>query len=126
MLASTKGHGVLVGLAEQHSAIKDGLNKIITRKREDIQAARSVYSAFNLLWLKGYLPEISYFQQNWVESLSLDEAVLLQCRYFEQAGALSDEEVRLIRKYLESHMAGGLVTEEVEAVSAVMIWPMNR
>lgn len=115
-----------MGLAEQHSAVKDGLGKIIKRKREDIQAARSVYSAFNLLWLKGYLPEISYFQQSWVENLSLDEAVLLQCRYFKQAGPLSDEEVKLIRKYLENHMAGGLVTEKVEAISAVMIWPMTR
>lgn len=126
MLAVTKGFGVLVGLAEQKSALKDELNEIIERDRESFQAARSVYSAFNLLWLMGYLPEVSYFKQHWTESLTLEEALALQNRYLEQAGPLTEDESRVLRNFLESKLTGGIITEEVEAVSAVIIWPMER
>lgn len=126
MLAVTRGFGVVVGLAEQNSAIKDDLKKIIRREDETMRAARSVYSVFNLLWLQGFFPEVSYFTQHWTENLSLEEAVTLQCRSFESNGPLADDEVKLITGYLQDRLVNGLIEEEVTATSAVLIWSMGR
>jgi SAM-dependent methyltransferase len=125
MLAVTRGFGVLVGLAGQSGSLRDDLKKFIHRPDESIRAARSVYSAFNLLWLQGFFPEISYFTQHWVERVTLEEAVSLQSRGFESHGPLTDDEVGLIAGYLQSRLVNGLIEEEVTATSAVLIWNMN-
>lgn len=125
MLAATKGFGVLVGLADQKSDIKDDLKKIIRRDGEAQRAARSAYSALNILWLKGFLPEVSYFTQKWTEDVALEEAVILQSRFFESNDRLSEAEARRLEDYLRGRLVDGRLKEEVTATSAVLIWNMS-
>ncbi|MDR0882591.1 MAG: class I SAM-dependent methyltransferase [Candidatus Adiutrix sp.] len=117
MMAATRGFGLIITLTEQHSALQDGLRKVMSQTETLRPAGRSLYSAFNLLWLMGYYPEISYVEHNWESDMTLDEAAMVHSRY-------SDPEA--VRDYLATQLKDGLIHEKVEAKIAVMRWEVGR
>lgn len=122
MMEASKDYCIMISMADQESAVSSALKKEITRAAETIRGGRSAYCAFNLLWLMGYYPEISYLEQKWDDDLTLDEAAMLQFRHFEQGGPLSKREKELIVRQLEEIAVDGLVHDSVEAHIALLAW----
>ena len=122
MMAASKNYCVMMSLANHKSAVRSELKKIITRAEETIRGNRSAYCAFNLLWLMGCYPEVSYLEQKWDDDLPVDEAAMLQFRHFEQGGLLNKREKELIVRQLEEMAVDGLVHDSVEACIALLVW----
>lgn len=127
MMAAAKGCCLIITFADIRSGLKDHLKQFLNRGSETMWAGRSFYCAFNLLWLMGYFPEISYLDHTWESELNLEDAVLVHSRYFEQSGPLSkDGKVRLRQELGRLAGADGLVKEKARAKMALMCWDVNE
>jgi SAM-dependent methyltransferase len=127
MMAAAKATCLIITFADTRSELKDHLKQVMNREGQAMRAGRSFYCAFNLLWLMGYFPEISYLDHAWESELNREDAYLVHSRYFEQGGPLKDEEkVRLQRELDGLAAADGLVRERVRAKMALMRWAVTE
>ncbi len=126
MIEASRGFCLILTLAQQHSAMKTELKRLMDRDEERLRAGRSFYCSFNLLWLMGYLPEIRYLDHAWDSELSIEDAYLVNRRFLEQGGPLltPEEETRL-RSHLTRLAVNGQVPEKVSAKIALMSWPQG-
>lgn len=127
MMAAAKSCCLIITFADTRSELKDHLNALLNRRIETRRAGRSFYCAFNLLWLMGYFPEISYLDHAWESELNREDAILIHSRYFEQSGPFSEGEKVLLRQEMDRLAdADGLVREKVRAKMALMCWDVNE
>ena len=85
----------------------------------------SVYYIFNILWLMGYRPEITYVANNWVNTYSMEEAQNEYFAIFEPRAEDREDTRRIIREHLEEIQENGVVTERVESKVAWITWNVN-
>jgi len=127
MMAAARGSCLIITFADTRSELKDHLSRVLNREGQAMRAGRSFYCAFNLLWLMGYFPEISYLGHGWESELSREDAFLVHSRYFEQGGPLSEAEKETLGRELDRLVeADGLVREKVRAKMALMRWDVNE
>ena len=121
-MAASKRYCLLISLADQESTVRSALKKKVSREVETVRGSRSVYCAFNLLWLMGCYPEVSYLEQKWEDDLPVEEAAWIHFRHFEQGRPLDDREKKVILNQLEDMAVDGLVHDSVAARIALLIW----
>ncbi|MDR2142171.1 MAG: methyltransferase domain-containing protein [Deltaproteobacteria bacterium] len=119
---SEGGYGALVSAVETRHSLRDPLLERWSVDPEISRAVRSVYLEINMLWLLGFYPEVSYFDQKWSASRSLAEAIYQQTRYLDRLILLSEDEKKFIAQSLTDLAHEGQVLEEVEAKTALVIW----
>jgi SAM-dependent methyltransferase len=117
-----RGFGALVSSVELYNGLRAPLTDRLGIEPEVPRAIRSVYLEINLLWLLGYFPEVTYFDQKWAARRPLEEAIFQQTRYFKLIKGLSDGEKALIAQSLAERAENGSVLEEVEAKFVLVIW----
>jgi SAM-dependent methyltransferase len=116
------GFGALVSSIELYNSLREPLLEKLALPPERIRANRSIYLELNLLWLLGYYPEVSYFDQQWDATRSLEEVIFNQIRYFEMIKELTTSEKDLITKSLSKNSQNGLCREIVTAKTTLVIW----
>ncbi|MDR1394926.1 MAG: methyltransferase domain-containing protein [Deltaproteobacteria bacterium] len=124
-----QGFGVIISAVETANSLRDDLYGPLKIDQETARGSRSAYLEFNFLWLLGYFPEVTYFDQKWLAPRSLESAIAGQKRYFNIISPLSPEEEELLVQTLTQKARDNIVMEEVEAKTILIIWetpPQNR
>ncbi|MBZ4654683.1 MAG: methyltransferase family protein, partial [Peptococcaceae bacterium] len=89
----------------------------------DIQKqGKGVYCCFNILWLMGYYPEVTYLDSQWENKFSLEEAVAYYSSALPIPGGPSKSQKEYIKSYLEQQNKQGLITEKVKGKFAWIWW----
>ncbi|MDR1873248.1 MAG: methyltransferase domain-containing protein [Deltaproteobacteria bacterium] len=119
----SQGFGVLVSSIELTNSLRDPvLKELGLNEPEKARAVRSAFLELSLLWLDGYFPEVTYFDQKWAAPRSLKGSIAKQTRFMEIIQPLSPEEKDRVAKTLTAMAKGDEVLEEIEAKTILIIW----
>lgn len=122
MMDASRGYCCLISQVDTEHSIRDQLKPLVIWDEEKARISRTFYCAFNLLWLQGYFPEVSYLERSWEEDLTLEDAELLYINYFESLGVLKPEQKKPVIAKLTALAAGGIIHEEVKSKAAMLFW----
>ncbi len=122
MIAASKDACLLVTMAESKNSVREKLMPLVGWDEEEARARRPFYCAFNLLWLMGYCPEVSYVDHAWEADYSLEDSLLTHQNSFENMRPLSAEEKQAMADLLAQKAVNGMVRERVSAKLAVVFW----
>ncbi|AET66185.1 methylase involved in ubiquinone/menaquinone biosynthesis [Desulfosporosinus orientis DSM 765] len=119
MIAASKGYCFLSNFVDRHDSVQDVL-RIVLNIKEKRFYRNTIYSIFNILWLKGYYPSITYIDTDREHTRTLDEA----CSYYETLLETEKEleKSTLIKNYLQQIAIKGLITERVQTKTAWLYW----
>lgn len=85
-------------------------------------SGNKVYLAFNLLWMWGYHPEVSYTRVNIRRESTLEESLAL----YRLQMSFNEEQEKKARFFLESKALDGLIVQEYEATIGWLTWNPNK
>lgn len=122
MVRASRGYCFLSNFAERTDEVKDHLSKYIVWQNAKGGYGKAIYCSFNILWLMGFYPEITFIDTAWEHVMPIDKAESFYCSHFEMTQKVTDEQKTFIRNYLEQVSQNGFVKETVKAKIAWMAW----
>ena len=125
MISASKGYCFLSNFVERSDSVQDILRTEILKLEEVRFYSNTVYSIFNILWLTGYYPVITYVDTDRETVRMLEEACVYYGTLFETENNSDDEKSRLIRRYLEGISLNGYVIEKVRTKTAWIYWTVS-
>jgi SAM-dependent methyltransferase len=122
MIDASKNYCFMSHFVERSDVIKDELARRLTGKDAWRGHGKNVYFAFNILWLMGYHPEITYIDAGWETKMSLEQANSYYLLHLNLDHELSLQQRDELASYLQSLAIDAVVTEKVTAKIAWMTW----
>ncbi len=123
MMEATKGYCFMSGYLERHEKVKQEIEQnVLHREPRKPDHGRSIYCSFNILWLYGIHPEISYHSMERENDRTVEEAFAYYCAQLEMKNALKDAEKDAIRVYLEKIAQNGRVKDIFKSKTAWLFW----
>jgi len=122
MIEASKGYCFLSNFVDRYDSVQDILRTEILKLEEGNFYINNVYSIFNILWLTGYYPSITYVDTDRETVRTVEEACVYYGTLFETKNNSSDEKNDLIRCYLEEISVNGFVMENVRTKTAWIHW----
>lgn len=122
MSRASRGHCFMSTFARRTESIRDRLAEKLLPDWSLQTQGKGVYCAFNLLWLLGYHPEITYLDSNWENTFSREEAMEYYCAALPIPGGPTKMQREFIESYLQEQGDQGTITERVEAKFAWICW----
>ena len=111
---------------ELHSAI---MRELFDRepRRNKTSHSHWFHELFNVLWLRGYYPECSYYKQQKELLLPADRATAERLTYFLlEEGEVTEENTRRILRFLEQQADGdGFVRESSDCWYGWLLWDVR-
>src|SRR5665648_59719 len=122
MIAASKGYCFLSNFVARTDSVKDVIRMEILKLKGVKFYSNTVYSIFNILWLMGYYPIITYVDTDRDHARPFEEAFVYYKTLLETSDNLGDENNDLIRNYLDQISVNGFVTEKVQTKTAWIYW----
>jgi len=122
MIEASKGYCFLSNFVDRSDSVQDFLRTDILKIEEIKFYTNTVYCIFNILWLIGYYPSITYVDTARDHVRTLEEACVYYGTLFETEDSSGDQKNDLIRGYLEKISVNGSVTENVRSKTAWIYW----
>lgn len=122
MTAASCGCCCLITHVAGENSVRRALAPIMGGGRDPEMLRRGLFSAFSILWLQGYCPEVTYVERAWQSACPLDEAVLMYSRQFGNGAPLAPEKTALLAEGLRKLSHNGVVREEGSSKVAVLFW----
>ncbi|TGE38130.1 class I SAM-dependent methyltransferase [Desulfosporosinus fructosivorans] len=122
MIAASKGYCFLSNFVDRIDSVQDILRTEILKLEEVRFYSNTIYSIFNILWLTGYYPSITYVDTDRETVRTVEEACVYYGTLFETENCPRDEKNDLIRHYLEEISVNGHVMEKVQTKTAWIYW----
>lgn len=122
MIAACDGCCCYISKIDIANSVRDRLNSLLDWNEAESRSTGDFYCVFNLLWLMGYYPEISYLERSWESDMSLDDALMVYSRHFERLGASWEKRGTVAAEKLSSLAVDGRIHEKVTSKMVVMTW----
>lgn len=122
MIAASKGYCFLSNFIDRADSVQDIIRTEVLKLEEPKFYTNTIYSIFNILWLTGYYPSITYVDTDREHIRTVEEACVYYGTLFETENNSGDEKRDLIRRYLEEISTDGLVKENVQTKTAWIYW----
>lgn len=122
MIRTSRGYCFMSTFARREESIRDRLAEELIPNWDLKNQGNGVYCCFNILWLMGYYPEITYVDSCWENKFSFREAVEYYCNALPIPGGTSKAQREFIENYLKTLDEGGLITEKVKMKFAWIYW----
>ena len=121
MCEASRGSCYMSSFVKRKDPLREKLDEAVYGKPEDDKWGRGIYSAFNILWLSGYRPEIVYHESRWEKTLPVERAAEI---YPHQMDIAEDdiEKIEKIKRVLEQNSVNGELTSMTESTVALMCW----
>ena len=111
--------------AERQDELRDQLYRLVYGKEPEKRWGKNIYYTFNILWLSGYYPEVTYYDRELEHRWPLGKAVELYCRQLEGVSREEQNPGRMeevIDDYLRSIAVDGFVSEKNQSKIAWLYW----
>ena len=122
MIEASKGYCFLTNFVDRYDSVQDIIRTEVLKLSEKRFFSNSVYSIFNILWLSGYYPIITYADTNREHVRTVEEALVYYSTLFEIENDSDDGKIDLIRNYLKGISVNGVVRENVRSKTAWIYW----
>lgn len=122
MISASKGYCFLSNFVDRSDSIQDIIRTEVLKLEEKRFYHNVIYSIFNILWLTGYYPGITYVDTNRKHIRTVEEACVYYGTLFETEDNPGNEKNQLISRYLNEISVHGLVTEHVQTKTAWIYW----
>lgn len=123
MLEASKNFCFMSGYVDrQEKFMEDIEQNILHRKPNRTAHVRNIYCSFNILWLHGIHPEISYHTMERENDRTLEEAYIYYTSQLDKGGSLKDREKSAILSYLEKQAQNGRVKDIFRSKTAWLFW----
>lgn len=103
-------------------SVSDEVKRMLGLEGGTESAEDEMLDAFNLLWLQGYLPMLSYEKRRWETNQTLEDSLGMYLNRMNSYRSLSAEEEAMVTDYLESLLDDGRIHEEVNSTIATIYW----
>lgn len=103
-------------------SVSDEIKKMLGMQGGTESAEDEMLDAFNLLWLQGYYPMLSYEKRQWESKQTLEEALGTYMNRMSSYRTLTADEEAMVTDYLESLLDDGQIHEEVDSTIATIYW----
>ncbi|EHQ91093.1 class I SAM-dependent methyltransferase [Desulfosporosinus youngiae] len=122
MIAASRGYCFLSNFVDRSDSVQDIIRTEVLQIKDPKFYVNTVYCIFNILWLIGYYPYITYVDTDREHVRSLEEACIYYGTLFEAVNNSDDQKYILIRNYLEKISQNGFVHERVRTKTAWIYW----
>jgi SAM-dependent methyltransferase len=122
MCAASKGDCFLSNIVDRSDSVQDIIRTEILKLKGVRFYTNAIYCIFNILWLMGYYPSITYVNTDREHIRTTEEACLYYGTLFETEHYSELEKNDLIRNYLQEISIDGFVTEKVRTKTAWISW----
>ena len=122
MISASKSYCFLSNFVERSNSVQDIIRSEILVQKDPQFYVNTVYSIFNILWLTGYYPNITYIDTDREHVRSFEEACTYYGTLFESENYSGDQKNELIKNYLEQISLDGFVREKVRTKTAWIYW----
>jgi len=122
MIDASKGYCFLSNFVERSDSVQDVIRTEILKLKDPKFYINTIYSIFNILWLTGYYPNITYVDTDREHVRTIEEARIYYGTLFETEDNSGDEKNELIKNYLEQISLNGFVRERVRTKTAWIYW----
>ena len=103
-------------------SVSDEIERMLGLGGGTESAKDQMLDAFNLLWMQGYLPMLSYEKRRWESRRTLEESVGIYLNRMKSYRTLSAEEEAMVAEHLRSLLDDGEIHEEVDSTVATIYW----
>ena len=118
----SKNAGILCAGTRRNDSVTDELDKLLGVKKSKRNSEDIILYAFNILWEKGYYPNVEYIDQSWDSEESVDKAFKVYVNRYKSKYNIDEAQEAMVRKYLEDISKDGIVYEKISTVKAIMYW----
>lgn len=123
MTAASKGYCFMSGYLERNEKVKAEIEQtVLHRKPQNTDHGRAIYCSFNILWLHGIHPEITYHYLERENDRTVEEAYTYYCSQLEMRNPLSEDDRQAIQTYLEKIAFNGRVRDTFQSKTAWLFW----
>lgn len=122
MVDASKGFCFMSTFVERKDSVRNALSSFIDWQNAKRDFSKTIYCGFNILWLKGFRPEITYLDTEWENVMPIDKAADFYCSHFEMTQKVSSEQKSFIQSYLEKISENGVIKETITAKIAWLYW----
>ncbi len=126
MMEASKDYCFMSGYVDRHEKLKEAIEQnILHRKPNRTDFGLSIYCSFNILWLYGIHPDITYYTTERENDRTVEEAFTYYTLQLERKNSLTDEEKLAIRSYLKKQAQNGRVKDTFQSKTAWLFWRNN-
>lgn len=123
MMEASKGYCFMSGHLERFEKVKAEIEQNVLHKNVGKSThGKGIYCSFNILWLNGIYPEISYHSMERENDRTVEEAFTYYCSQLEMKKALTVPEKEAIKEYLEKVAQNGRVKDTFRSKTAWLFW----
>lgn len=122
MISASKGYCFMSSFVERKNSLKDYLSQNVDLDKANSSFEKTAYCSFNILWLLGYYPDITYIDTEWEQFWTLERAVECYCTQLEMGRSINDGLRASVKNCMEQISENGMVKESIKAKIAWMYW----
>ena len=122
MVQASKGFCFVSTFVNRRDSLRDRLSSLLDWQGTHRDFSKTIYCGFNILWLMGFYPEITYLDTEWENTYTLEKAVALYNAYYEMTHPLNVAQKKHLNTYLEEISENDQIKEKIEAKIAWMYW----
>ena len=125
MTEASQGYCCLITQVTGDNSVRRELAPVVGAENHDDYTRRGLYSAFNILWLQGYYPEVEYLERAWDSECPLEDAIVMYTRHFNSRGQLTEEQEIALADKLCAMSKNGMVQETGSSRVGMLFWNAN-
>lgn len=118
----SKAYCAMVKPARRRDVVQDAAFALIGIEGQAAHFEDTIVNAFSYLWEKGCCPELSYRQECWHFTKSLEDMAAWCIDRARLHKKLSTRDEEMISNYLQGISENGMVTETVTTTIVTMLW----
>ena len=122
MIACSKKHCFLVKTARRKDLIMDQVIKLAGIDNLAEKSDNNIIYAFQMLWLLGYCPRLSYRQEEWATEKSLDEAYIWYINRVKTYKNITNYEETKVKNYLNDFAVEGKIYDKTSTTIVTIYW----
>lgn len=122
MCEASKGACFISGFVQRQDKLRDELHKVIYGNYPENRWRTNMYYALNILWLSGYFPEITYYDDEFEHIWPLEKTVAIYSHQLKKKNMPDSDLAKQVEEYLQTKADNGMIRERVQAKIAWVCW----
>lgn len=120
-ISCSKKAGIYCSSTRRTDSVIDEIDRLLNLKKQKSSEANIQY-AFNILWEKGYYPNLEYINQSWDSKMTLEKAFEVYINRCKAKYNIDEIQQQTIKNYIQEISQNGMVYEKITTVKAVIFW----
>lgn len=122
LIDCSKKSGIVCMGTRRKDSVSDVISKILKIGNDKSKTEENFVYMFNILWAKGYYPNIKYFNQSWKSEMTVEKAFDIYINRAKSRHNIDEKQEIEVKEFLNKISKNGKIYEDIETVKAVIYW----